>query len=61
MSDHAMLALIAVGGFTLQVAGVVILGVYLSAQLRRTTDIARAVGGLVIQETEKIRAALGDR
>ena len=42
MSDHAMLALIAVGGFTLQIAGLVILGVYLSAQLRRTTDIARA-------------------
>ena len=43
MSDHAMLALITVGGFTLQIAGLVILGVYLSAQLRRTTDIARAV------------------
>ena len=61
MSDHAMLAVIAVGGFTLQIAGLVILGVYLSAQLKRTTDIARAVGGLVIQETDKIRAALGER
>jgi len=61
MSDHAVLALIAVGGFTLQIAGLVILGVYLSAQLRRTTDIARAVGGLVIQETDKIRSALGER
>ena len=61
MSDHAMLALIAVGGFTVQIAGLVLLGVYLSAQLRRTTDIARAVGGLVIQETDKIRSALGER
>lgn len=61
MSDHALIALIAVGGFALQITGLVILGVYLSAQLRRTTDIARAVGGLVIQETDKLRALLGSR
>jgi hypothetical protein len=61
MSDHALLALIAVGGFTLQIAGLVILATYLSAQLRRTTDIARAVGALVVQETDKIRVLLGGR
>jgi len=61
MSDHALLAFMMVGGFTLQVAGLVILAVYLSAQLRRTTDIARAVGALVVQETDKIRALLGSR
>jgi hypothetical protein len=61
VSDHALIALIAVGGFALQITGLVILGVYLSAQLRRTTDIARAVGGLVIQETDKLRALLGSR
>lgn len=61
MSDQAMFVLIIVGGFTLQIAGLVILGVYPSAQLRSTTDIARAVGGLVVQETDKIRALLGSR
>jgi len=61
MSDHALLAFMMVSGFTLQIAGLVILAVYLSAQLRRTTDIARAVGALVIQETDKIRALLGSR
>lgn len=61
MSDHVLLALIVVAGFTLQIAGLVILGVYLSAQVRHTRDIARAVGGLVIPETDKIRGLLGAR
>jgi hypothetical protein len=61
MSEHALLALIMVGGFAVQVAGLVILAAYLSAQLRRTTDIARAVGALVVQETDEIRVLLGDR
>jgi hypothetical protein len=61
ISDQAILVLVMVGGFTLQIAGLVILGVFLSAQLRRTTDIARAVGALVVQETDKIRVLLGGR
>jgi hypothetical protein len=57
MSDHAMLALILTGGFVLQIAGLVILGL----QLRDSRRMTRAVGALVVQETEKIRALLGTR
>jgi hypothetical protein len=57
MSDHALLALIIVAGFTLQIAGLVILGL----QLRDSRRMTRAVGALVVQETEKIRVLLGGR
>jgi hypothetical protein len=52
-----MLALIVVGGFAVQIAGLVILGM----QLRDSRRMTRAVGALVVQETEKIRALLGGR
>jgi hypothetical protein len=57
MSDHTMLALILTGGFVVQIAGLVMLGL----QLRDSRRMTRAVGALVVQETEKIRALLGTR
>ena len=59
MSDHAILGLIAVGGFTLQIAGVVFLGVYLGGMLRESQRLTRAVAGLVYQETDRLRQQLG--
>jgi hypothetical protein len=61
MSDHTLRALIVVGGFAVQITGLVILAVYLSVQVRHARDIARAVGGLVIHESDEIRVLLGDR
>jgi hypothetical protein len=57
MSDHALIALIAVVGFTVQIAGLVIIAL----QLRDSRRTTRAVAGLVYQESERIRALLGDR
>ncbi len=55
MSDHALLFLVAVGGFTIQLAGLVVLALMLLESQRLT----RAVAGLVHQEGERTRAALG--
>jgi len=55
MSDHALLVWIAVGGFTIQVVGLILLG----RMLRESQRLTRAVAGLVYQEGERTRAALG--
>ena len=55
MSDHALLAWIAIGGFTLQVLGLIVL----AFMLRESQRLTRAVAGLVYQEGERPRAALG--
>ena len=55
MSDHALLAWIAVVGFTVQMLGLVVLALMLRESQRLTT----AVAGLVYQESERTRAALG--
>jgi len=55
MSDHALLAWIAVAGFTVQVLGLVVLAL----MLRESQRLTRAVAGLVYQEGERTRAALG--
>jgi hypothetical protein len=54
MSDHALLAWIAVGGFTVQVFGLI----GLALMLRESQRLTRAVAGLVYQENERTRAAL---
>jgi hypothetical protein len=54
MSDHDVLALVIIGGFVLQSAGLVILG----AMLRNSQQLTRAVAGLVYQETAKVLAKL---
>ena len=55
MSDHALLAWIAVGGFTAQLLGLIVLAL----MLRESQRLTRAVAGLVYQESERTRAALG--
>jgi len=55
MSDHALLAWNAVAGFTVQVLGLVVLAL----MLRESQRLTRAVAGLVYQEGERTRAALG--
>jgi len=55
MSDHALLARIAVVGFTVQMLGLVVLAL----MLRESQRLTRAVAGLVYQESERTRAALG--
>lgn len=57
MSDHAMLALIMVGGLTIGLSGLVVLGL----MLRESQRLTRAVAGLVYQETDKISALLDRR
>ena len=48
MSDHLMLAWIAIGGF-----------IVLALMLRESQRLTRAVAGLVYQESERIRAVPG--
>ncbi len=55
MSDHALLAWIAISGFTMQVLGLIVLAL----MLRESQRLTRAVAGLVYQEGERTRAALG--
>ena len=55
MSDHALLGWIAIGGFTVQILGLIMLAL----MLRESQRLTRAVAGLVYQEGERIRAALG--
>ncbi len=55
MSDHALLFLVAVGGFTIQILGLIVLAL----MLRESQRLTRAVAGLVYQEGERTRAALG--
>jgi len=55
MSDHTMLMVLLVGGFTTQVLGLVVLGL----MLRESQRLTRAVAGLVYQETDRLRSLLG--
>lgn len=55
MSDHALFFLVAVGGFTIQILGLIVLAL----MLRESQRLTRAVAGLVYQEGERTRAALG--
>jgi hypothetical protein len=55
MSEHGLLLWVAVGGFTLQIAGLIVL----ARMLRESQRLTRAVAGLVYQENERTRAALG--
>jgi hypothetical protein len=55
VSDHALLFWVAIGGFTIQVLGLVVLAL----MLRESQRLTRAVAGLVYQEGERTRAALG--
>jgi hypothetical protein len=54
MSDHALIAWIAVGGFTVQILGLIVL----ACMLRESQRLTRAVAGLVSQEGERTRSAL---
>ena len=55
MTDHALIAAIAVVGFTVQIFGLVVL----ARMLRESQRLTRAVAGLVYQENERTRSALG--
>jgi hypothetical protein len=55
VSDHVLLFWVAIGGFTIQVLGLVVLAL----MLRESQRLTRAVAGLVYQEGERTRAALG--
>jgi hypothetical protein len=55
VSDHALLFWVAIGGFTIQVLGLIVLAL----MLRESQRLTRAVASLVDQEGERTRAALG--
>ncbi len=55
MGDHALLFWVAVGGFTIQILGLVVLAL----MLRESQRLTRAVAEFVYQEGERTRAALG--
>jgi hypothetical protein len=57
MSDHAILTLISAVGLVLQLTGLVILALLARESIR----LARAVAGLVYQETDRLRRDLGGR
>jgi hypothetical protein len=55
MSDHALMMSLFVVGFTIQVLGLIVLGL----MLRESQRLTRAVAGLVYQETDRLRSLLG--
>ncbi len=55
MSDHALMMSLLVVGFTVQVLGLIVLGL----MLRESQRLTRAVAGLVYQETDRLRSLLG--
>jgi len=55
MSDHVLIVSIAMGGFTVQIFGLIVL----ARMLRESQRLTRAVAGLVYHENERTRAALG--
>jgi len=55
MTDPALLFWVAIGGFTIQILGLIVLAL----MLRESQRLTRAVAGLVYQEGERTRAALG--
>jgi len=55
MSDHAIIAALAVVGFTIQISGLIVL----ARMLRESQRLTRAVAGLVYQENERTRSLLG--
>ncbi|HSF07181.1 MAG TPA: hypothetical protein VLG10_15465 [Methylomirabilota bacterium] len=55
MSDPALLFWVAIGGFAFQILGLIVLAL----MLRESQRLTRAVAGLVYQEGERTRAALG--
>jgi hypothetical protein len=56
MSDHAILGLIAVIGFAIQITGLMLMIVIVRQSHRESQRMTRAVADLVHQESEKIRA-----
>ncbi len=55
MSEHGVIAALALIAFTVQFVGLFMLG----RMLRESQRLTRAVAGLVYQENERTRAALG--
>jgi hypothetical protein len=55
MSDHAVLVLITFAGILVGIVGNVILGL----QLREARRVTRAVGALVVQDSDRMRAIPG--
>jgi hypothetical protein len=55
MSEHGILTVVIIAGFTIQILGLVTMIV----MLREAQRLTRAVAGLVYQESDKIRALLG--
>jgi hypothetical protein len=55
MSEHGFIAALALVGFTVQFVGLFMLG----RMVREAQRLTRAVAGLVYQENERARAALG--
>jgi hypothetical protein len=56
--DHEMILLAVAAAFVLGLAGLVFLGVWLTAMLRESQRMTRAVAGLVYQESARIIAGL---
>lgn len=56
--DHETILLVVAAGFALQLAALVLLGVWLTRMLRESQQITRAVAGLVYQETARVIAGL---
>ena len=52
-----MLTVIVIGGFTIQITGLLVM----MRMLRESQRLTRAVAGLVYQESDKLRALFSDR
>jgi hypothetical protein len=59
VSDHAILGWLLVISIAIGTSGLLVLGLVLGGMLRECQRLTRAVAGLVYQESEKTRGALG--
>lgn len=58
MSDHAIMLIVSVVGFTIQIIGLVWAERTLGNMLRESQRLTRAVAAMVYQEEAKTRAAM---
>ena len=59
MSDHALIAIIGAAGFAAQLTGLLVLILIARSNAREARQFARALAGLIYQESDKTRAGLG--
>jgi NADH:ubiquinone oxidoreductase subunit 6 (subunit J) len=61
MSEHVIIVIVGAVGILTSVVGLTIMGLQLREARRESTRLFTVVGGLVVQEVDKLRAAIEGR